>query len=471
MKTNRVITAKYFACPFGPVAMTTGVWLLLCSAQVHAQGGVPLWTNRYLGPISSSYPIAAAADSNGSVFVTGSAMRVGSLDDYVTIKYSRDGVPQWTNYYNGPANGYDNVYAIAVDSDGDVLVTGTATIKYSGLGVPMWTNFPGGETIAVDSSNNVFISNLSIAGHSATIKYSGLGIPLWTNFPGGNSIAVNSSGDVIVLGASSIIKYSSAGTPLWTNSSDTGVIAFDPTGNVFAAGSSPAANGFLDYLTIKYSGAGVPLWTNRYNGPANSEDEVWALAVDSGGNVFVTGQSYAGVGECCDYTTVKYSNTGVPVWTRRYNGPGNSADIPHAIALDTGGNVIVTGDSYGTNGSNDYAAIAYSNAGVPLWTNRFPVGRAGALALDHSGNVFVAGTSGIGNNSDIVTIKYSSSVPPSRLAFEKLNNQLVLSWTNAGFTLQSAPVVPGTFTNIPGATSPYTNPITGAQQFFRLIGN
>jgi hypothetical protein len=35
--------------------------------------------------------------------------------------------------------------------------------------------------------------------------------------------------------------------------------------------------------------------------------------------------------------------------------------------------------------------------------------------------------------------------------------------------LQSAPAVTGTFTNIPGATnSPYTNPITAAQQFFRL---
>jgi hypothetical protein len=27
------------------------------------------------------------------------------------------------------------------------------------------------------------------------------------------------------------------------------------------------------------------------------------------------------------------------------------------------------------------------------------------------------------------------------------------------------------FTNLPGATSPYTNPISGAQQFFRLISN
>ena len=42
------------------------------------------------------------------------------------------------------------------------------------------------------------------------------------------------------------------------------------------------------------------------------------------------------------------------------------------------------------------------------------------------------------------------------------------SWTNVGFSLQSAPAVPGPFTNIPAATSPYTNPLTAPQQFFRL---
>jgi hypothetical protein len=52
-----------------------------------------------------------------------------------------------------------------------------------------------------------------------------------------------------------------------------------------------------------------------------------------------------------------------------------------------------------------------------------------------------------------------------------LNHQLVLSWTNAGFTLQSAPDLTATFTNIPAATSPFTNPLTAPQQFFRLKGN
>jgi hypothetical protein len=52
-----------------------------------------------------------------------------------------------------------------------------------------------------------------------------------------------------------------------------------------------------------------------------------------------------------------------------------------------------------------------------------------------------------------------------------LNNALALNWTNAGFNLQTAPAVTGPFTNILGATSPYTNAFTGGQQFFRLRGD
>jgi hypothetical protein len=29
--------------------------------------------------------------------------------------------------------------------------------------------------------------------------------------------------------------------------------------------------------------------------------------------------------------------------------------------------------------------------------------------------------------------------------------------------------ITGALTNVPGATSPYTNPISGGQQFFRLV--
>jgi hypothetical protein len=54
------------------------------------------------------------------------------------------------------------------------------------------------------------------------------------------------------------------------------------------------------------------------------------------------------------------------------------------------------------------------------------------------------------------------------LTYERRSANLILRWTNANFMLQSAPGPKTTFTNVPGATSPFTNSMTGPGKFFRL---
>jgi hypothetical protein len=483
--------------------------------QSRAQGGVPLWTNRYSGPgkNSTNGAVALAVDGSGNIFVTGNSTDSSSDSHYTTIKYSGAGVPLWTNRYNGPG-GYDRASGVAVDGSGNAFVTGTssvgvgnddyATIKYSNAGVPLWTNRYDGPTsseddayaVAVDGSGNVIVTGRSVGSGSyydyATIKYSGAGVPLWTNRyngPGNGydqaaALAVDGIGNVFVTGQSLVgadyatIKYSSAGVPLWTNryhgpgGSAATALAVDSSGNVFVTGYSIASGSGYDYATIKYSNAGVPLWTNLYNGPGNRSDIAHAIAVGGSGNVFVTGLADSSFA----YATIAYSGEGVPLWTNRYSGSEYSSAV--GIAVDQSGNVFVTGFSTGS-GSNfgyyEFATIAYSGEGVPLWTNRYNgLGNglgdssAFAVALDGSGNVFVTGSSYNGRSYDYATIKYSAIPPPVHLGFQRLNNQLILSWTNAGFSLQTAPDLSATFTNLPGASSPYTNPATAPQQFFRL---
>ena len=141
----------------------------------------------------------------------------------------------------------------------------------------------------------------------------------------------------------------------------------------------------------------MPLWTNRYNGPGNGDDAASAVAVDGSNNVIVTGYS-TGSGSAYDYATIKYSSAGVPLWTNRYNGPGNGDDDACAVAVDGSNNVIVTGYSTGSGSAYDYATIKYSSAGVPLWTNRYNGPGNGdddahAVAVDGSNNVIVTGYS------------------------------------------------------------------------------
>ena len=162
--------------------------------------------------------------------------------------------------------------------------------------------------------------------------------------------------------------------------------------------------------------------------------------VDGTGNVIVTGFT----GNVADYTTLKYSGAGMPLWTNRYNGPGNFAK---AMAVDSRGNVFVTGESGEGGNTVDYATIAYSSAGVVLWTNRYHGGGSGydiafAVVVDGNGNVFVTGESdGTNGYSDFTTIKYSSSIPPSLTIARTTTNTLAVSWPSpsTGWNLQVNP--------------------------------
>ncbi len=152
-----------------------------------------------------------------------------------------------------------------------------------------------------------------------------------------------------------------------------------------------------DFATLGYDGAtGAQLWRKRYDGPAsgNGDDQAYAIAATTDGSkVFVTGKSQ-GNGTLTDYATVAYDGpSGKHLWTRRYNGPGNSSDEPFAIALSPDGStVFVTGQSIGAALDFDYATVAYNaSTGTMLWKNRYDGKGHGT---DSARGVTVSGTGG-----------------------------------------------------------------------------
>ncbi|HSU55218.1 MAG TPA: hypothetical protein VLT36_14260 [Candidatus Dormibacteraeota bacterium] len=70
-----------------------------------------------------------------------------------------------------------------------------------------------------------------------------------------------------------------------------------------------------------------------------------------------------------------------------------------------------------------------------------------------------------------VTTTTTQPPPPIRLSGAKSGNNLILTWSNPAFSLESAPAPAGPFTNVPSASSPFSNPISGAAKFFRLKAN
>ena len=171
-------------------------------------------------------------------------------------------------------------------------------------------------------------------------------------------------------------------------------VAVDPEGNVIVAAQLSGWHG----LIIKYSGGGVALWTNIWG---TFPSVVRGMALDNGGNVYVTGYWDLGMGIPPEYETVAYASNGAPLWTNSYNGSANLNDQAFGVAVDGSGNVYVSGVSAISlpfppgNYTIDYATIAYSNAGTPLWTNRYAAywdGYPPTIAVDPRGNVYVTGT-------------------------------------------------------------------------------
>src|SRR5207249_1504956 len=110
----------------------------------------------------------------------------------------------------------------------------------------------------------------------------------------------------------------------------------------------------------------VQAWVQRYSHATDADDQARKVVIDNAGNVIVAGYTDERI-TGRDMLVLKYSGAGVPLWTNRYNGPANSDDQAQAVAVDGSGNVFVTGysRSSGSFGSEDYATIAYSGAGVP----------------------------------------------------------------------------------------------------------
>ena len=380
--------------------------LLAVGIPAFTQSVATAWVARYeQAYVDNAY--ALTIDSLGNVYVTGTTYRGHDANyDYLTIKYYPNSDTAWIRSFSGTpymGNDFDEAYAIAVDDGGAVYVTGHRYVRYKG-----W--------------------------QYGTVKYDSTGNQLWAEDYGGGdqdvarSIAVDPYGKVYVTGRGGYwgnynwitIKYDSTGNDVWTKSYDgqggeldeAYAIAVDNIGNVYVTGGSyTGANADYDYTTLKYNPNGDLAWDRLYNGPADTADEAYDLAVDATGNVYVTGWSY-GNGTSTDYATIKYNTNGDIAWGRRYNGEANSSDSARAIAVDASGNVYVTGWAYGSGTNADYATIKYDSSGSEVWVRTYNgpanfIDKAFALALDDSGNVYVTGYSwGSGTDGDYATIKY-----------------------------------------------------------------
>jgi hypothetical protein len=216
-----------------------------------------------------------------------------------------------------------------------------------------------------------------------------------------------------------VAKYNADGEQLWVNYYDNGAgddraaaIALDTAGNVYVTGKSPGSGSGYDFATVKYDNNGNQLWFARYNGGGNGDDGAVALAVDDSMNVYVSGWSFGG-STGLDYAIVKYNSAGATQWEKRYDGPSSGADSLTAMVLDDFDALYVTGTS--RDSVNDYQTLMYdAGTGDSVWGARYHSTTGSsvprAMVLRASSELYLTGSSVTDSSgSDVLTIRYDAA--------------------------------------------------------------
>jgi uncharacterized repeat protein (TIGR03803 family) len=157
--------------------------------------------------------------------------------------------------------------------------------------------------------------------------------------------------------------------------------------------------------------------------------------------------------------TVLYNFTGVPDGRAPYEGVTLVGSTLYGTTVYGGS--LDSGTLFKLNTDGTGYTVLKSFSGSP--DGAFP---EGGLILS-GGTLY--GTTANGGILDEGAVFSLNAAPV--LNITAMPGPVVLSWNDPAFNLQSAPEAAGPYTNIRGATSPYTDSLPGHQKFFRLIGN
>ena len=392
------------------------------TAKYSGTDGSIIWEQRYDGG-QDDEPRALALDAQGNVIVTGRSIRPraegGASVDWYTIKYAgSDGNLIWSRAHDGALRDQDVAYDVAIDADGNAIVTGTVrlgpdftssgrTIKYAAAdGSTLWEQtYSQGRTVlsanvVTDAGGNALLI-MELSGfdvHLAIAKYAAAnGEVLWARIESGSEagrhvqaydLTANGTGDLFITGRSLVSNNPAAGSSgdlytarfaggtgarIWErrtngpgNGSDSGfAIRIDPEGQVITAGTVDSKS--FDVHTAKYSAAdGAVIWENVYDSHGGRPDYASEMVLDSAGNAYVSGSSDASSNSLSgELLTLKVRADGSLAWSRRRSGPGSRSEFPAAIALAPDGGIVVAGSTL-VGGIRDYLTIKLLPAGQPL---------------------------------------------------------------------------------------------------------
>ena len=339
---------------------------------------------------------------SGYTYDTGPDYGAYGLSDSFVSKYDTSGTLLWRTQYEDFE--FQQSYGVATDMAGNVFSTGYTTRTFDGnfnvflrkldasTGSLDWERTLAspddkselGAGVATDTAGNIFISGWTAGNLDGTnagltdafvSKYNTSGTLQWTSRLG-----------------TAALEESSA-------------ITTDSSGNVFISGftkgSLDGSNaGGYDAFFSKYNTSGALQWTRQLGTPG--DDYSSGVATDSSGNIYISGRTGGSLGGQAyfggtDAFVSKYDSSGTPLWTRQLGT--SSQDGSYGVDVDASGNVFISGFTNGnldgtSAGSTDAFVSKYDTSGTLLWTNQLGTSEQDSshgVAVDSDGNVFISG--------------------------------------------------------------------------------
>ncbi len=379
---------------------------------------------------------SVAVQSDGKIVVAGSSSNASGHDEFAVVRYNTNGTLDTS--FNGSGKvttavggNSDHALAVALQSDGKIVVVGDSTI--------------GGQL-------DFAIVRYNVNG-SLDTSFNGTG-KATTDFDIGNdlgkSVAVQADGKIVVAGWAhaggthvfGLVRYTASGfldssfnstgkvtTSFRGEEDEANGIALQTDGKIVVVGSS-SGGGTRDFAIARYNANGSLDSTFSGTGKVilafgSTESIARSVAVQSDGKIVAVGDSNYSA-----FALVRLNGSGTMDTT--FNGSGKvttqNAGYGNSVVLQSDGKILVAGSPnftlarYNSDGSLN---TTFGNAGMVTTIFGDSDSWGAGVAVQNDGRIVVAGYSYIYRNNPegflpgFVVLRYSGGIVPQEIAVEQ----------------------------------------------------
>jgi Beta-propeller repeat len=245
----------------------------------------------------------------------------------------------------------------------------------------------------------------------------------------GHGVALDGSGNIYITGSTGgdldghtseglldilLSKFGSSGNRVGSKQFGTSgddianAVAIDPSGNIYITGSTGGSlpgwtsSGGKDIFLAKVDSSGNILFTEQFG--TAQDDVAYGIAIDTSGNIYITGSTGGNLGATSagglDIFLTKFDSSGNRIFTQQFGT--NQDDIGYGVVVDIIGNIYITGSTKGILGSSSFGLqdvfLAKFNSS---WVNQFIVQFGSgqddvgySIALSGTDNIYITGSTG-----------------------------------------------------------------------------